>query len=174
MKIKLRPLFLLVSASLVLVFPLHLRGVLAHNIYSSFAQIDWNDSDNSIELVLQIHSHELETKLSLLLDKRLSFLEEGDFVALQAATGEFIDGSVSLAIDGVPVTLVFLGIETDGQTVFAYLEQDWPSQPHTITFRNDMFLDDLPDQINSTLAIVKGVRKGGNITRDSGPLRFDF
>ncbi len=149
-------------------------NVQAHNVYSSFTQIDWNAADNSIELVLQIHSHELETKLSLLLDQRLSFLEDDDFKMLETATGDFIKANISLVLDDRPVDLIFLGIETDGQTVIAYLEQDWAERPVSIDIMNTIFLEELPGQVNSVLAAVGGNRRGGDIMLDTGPLHFKF
>ena len=146
----------------------------AHNVYSSFSQLEWNDADSSIELVMQIHSHELETKLSLLLDERLSFLEDDDFNKLQTAANSYISNNIALELDGKPVTLLFLGMETDGQNVTAYLEADWSGKPRTIEFMNSMFLDDLPGQINSVLGTVMGVRQGGDISAASGPVRFEF
>lgn len=149
-------------------------GLRAHNVYSSFSQIDWNESDNSIELVVQIHSHELEEKLSLLLDKRLSFLNDEDFRELETATGSYLRSNINLMLDDTPLDLIFLGIETDGQTVVAYLEQDWPQAPTSIDFMNQIFLADLAGQINSVLATVNGTRQGGDINWDTGPLRFTF
>ncbi len=146
----------------------------AHNVYSSFSQIDWNESDNSIELVVQIHSHELEEKLSILLDKRLSFLNDEDFRELEAATGSYLRSNINLMLDDIPLDLIFLGIETDGQTVVAYLEQDWPQAPTSIDFMNQIFLPDLAGQINSVLATVNGTRQGGDINWETGPLRFTF
>lgn len=146
----------------------------AHNVYSSFSQLEWNDADGSIELVMQIHSHELETKLSLILNRRLSFLEDADFDTLQTATSTYVSNNIAVRVDGIPVTLFFLGIETDGQTVIAYLEADWADEPEQLEFMNSMFLNDIPGQVNSVLATVKGVRKGGDITANSGPLYFDF
>lgn len=149
-------------------------GTQSHNVYGSFSEIEWNASDSSIELVVQIHGHELETKLSILLDERLSFLEDSDFPVLEQATGEFLRETLFLQLDGTPVDLIFLGIETDGQTVYAYLEQDWASAPASVEFMNSMFLDDLAGQVNSVLATVDGERQGGDILVDSGPVRFLF
>ncbi len=145
-----------------------------HNVYNSFSQIEWNPGDSSIELVVQIHSHELETKLSIQLDERLSFLEDADFPVLEQATGDFLKQNLFLQLDGQPVDLIFLGIETDGQTVYAYLEQDWENTPIAIEFMNSMFLDDLAGQVNSVLATVDGVRQGADILADSEPVKFLF
>ncbi len=146
----------------------------AHNVYSSFTEIEWNSDDNSIEVIVQIHSHELETKLSLLLDQRLSFFEENDFPALEKATGALLSDSLDLKLDGQSVDLIFLGLETDGQNVIAYLEQDWPSAPKGMEFFNRIFLEDLPGQVKSVLATVDGVRQGGDINIDTGPVSFIF
>lgn len=146
----------------------------AHNVYSSISQLDWNASDNSIELVVQIHGHELETKLSIIKDRRMSFLEDADFRDLEKATGDYLTSHINLALDETPVDLIFLGIETDGQTVIAYLEQDWPSVPTSIDYMNSIFLEDLAGQVNSVLVTVGENRQGGDIGLSTGPLRFIF
>lgn len=146
----------------------------AHNVYSSFTEIEWNADDNSIEVIVQLHSHELETKLSLLLDQRLSFLDENDLPTLEQATGSYLINSLMLSLDGQTVDLIFLGLETDGQNVIAYLEQDWPRQPKALEFYNRVFLEELPGQVNSVLATVSGVRQGGDININSGPISFIF
>ena len=146
----------------------------AHNVYSSFTEIEWNAADKSIEVIVQLHGHELETKLSILLDQRLSFFEEENLPALEAATGQYLRENMMLNLDGQSVNLVFLGLETDGQSVIAYLEQDWPEAPQGLEFYNRVFLEDLPGQVNSVLATVNGVRQGGDINIDSGSVSFVF
>lgn len=146
----------------------------AHNVYSSFTEIEWNANDNSLEVIVQIHGHELETKLSLMLDERMSFLEEADLPRLEAATGNLLSQNLLLMVDGKPVDLLFLGLETDGQSVVAYLEQDWPEAPREVQFMNRLFLDDLAGQVNSVLVTVGDNRQGGDITVDSGPISFIF
>lgn len=148
--------------------------VRAHENYRSVSQLDWNDADGSVELVMQIHRHELETKLSLLLDQRLSFLTNGDFDKLEAATKGYLANNIAVQIDDNLVEMVFLGVEAEGETIIAYLEADWPNQPQSLGLMNSILLDDLPGQINSVLATVKGVRISGEITAGSGPLRFNF
>ena len=146
----------------------------AHNVYSSFTEIEWNAADKSIEVIVQLHGHELETKLSILLDQRLSFFDEENLPALETATGQYLQENMMLNLDGQPVELVFLGLETDGQSVIAYLEQDWPEAPQGLEFYNRVFLEDLPGQVNSVLATINGFRQGGDINIDSGSVSFVF
>lgn len=146
----------------------------AHEDYRSLSQLDWNDADGSVELVMQIHRHELETKLSLLLDQRLSFLTSGDFNKLEATTNSYLANNIAVRVDDNPVDMIFLGLEAEDETVIAYLEADWPDQPRSLGLMNSIFLNDLPGQINTVLATVKSVRMSGDITAGSGPLRFNF
>ncbi len=148
--------------------------VRAHEDYRSLSQLEWNDADGSVELVMLIHRHELETKLSLLLDQRLSFLTNGDFGKLEAATKSYLASNIAVRVDDNVVEMIFLGVEAEGETLIAYLEADWPNQPQSLGLMNSILLDDLPGQINTVLATVKGVRISGDITAGSGPLRFSF
>ena len=146
----------------------------AHDDYRSVSHLEWNDADGSVELVIEIHRHPLETKLSLLLDQRLSFLSNDDYGKLEVATKNYLAKNIVVDVDGEPVNMVFLGLETKGETVIAYLEADWPDQPQSLGFMNSIFLDDLPEQINTVLATVMGTRFGGDITGAGRLLRFDF
>lgn len=146
----------------------------AHTAYSTFTRIDWNHNDSSIELVMQTHSHELETKLSLLSGERLSFLDDKDFYKLQAAMSPYARESITIRIDGKNIDLDYIGMENQNQTIFVYLEANWPTPPKTIEFMNTMLLDDLPGQINSVMAVVNGERRGQDITQSSGPADFSF
>lgn len=148
--------------------------LLAHNVYSSFTQIDWNSNDNSIELVMQTHSHELETKLSILSGERLSFLEDADFSKLQAAMSLYARTSVTLKIDNQLVDLEYIGMENQNQTIFIYMEANWATIPKHIQYMNTMLLEELPGQTNSVMAVVNGQRRGADITASSGPADFSF
>jgi len=146
----------------------------AHENNRSLSQLDWNDADGSVELVMQIHRHELETKLSLMLDQRLSFLTNDDFGTLETATRSYLATNVAVRVDDKPVEMIFIGIEVVGETIIAYLETDWAEQPRSLGFMNSILLADLPGQINTVVASVNGVRTVGDITGGSAPLRFKF
>ena len=146
----------------------------AHNVYSSFTRIDWNAADSSIELVIELQAHELEAKLSVILDERLTFLEDHDYKSLEAATAVYIPQNIDLTVNGETVILTYLGMEVDKQRVRIYLEKDLINAPETLSFMNTILLQDLPGQTNIVLANIKGVKKGADITASSGPADFIF
>ncbi|WP_262695541.1 DUF6702 family protein [Kordiimonas aquimaris] len=148
--------------------------LLAHNVYGSFTQIDWNNNDGSIELVMQTHSHELETKLSILSGERLSFLEDADFSKLQATMSLYARESIALKIDDQLINLDYIGMENQNQTIFIYMEANWATVPKRIEYMNTMLLEELPGQTNSVMAVVNGQRRGADITQSSGPADFSF
>lgn len=146
----------------------------SHNVYSSFTLIEWNSSDNSIEAIIEIHAHELEAKLSVLLNERLTFLEDAGYRKLETATAQYIPSNIQLAVDSTSTPLTYLGMENEGQIIKVYLEADLSDAPKAIQFMNSILLDDLPGQVNTIVAIVDGKRVGGEITADTGPVNFTF
>lgn len=146
----------------------------AHNVYTTFTTIEWNEDDKSIELTTQLHAHELEARLSLDLGERLTFLSEDDFPKLEAAVGPLAKKLLAIKLDGKFVELEYLGMEMQGQTIFFYMEADWPTKPKEITFMNGLFIDELPGQVNSVMATIDGVRKGGEIRTGTGPATLSF
>lgn len=161
----------LVAAALML---LPLAAATAHNVYATFTSIEWNANDNSVELVMQMHAHELEAHLSLDLNERLTFLNEDDFPKLEAAVGPLVTSKTALELDGEYADINYLGMEMQGQTVFIYMETNWPEAPKSIKFMNALFLDELPGQNNSVMAQVNGVRKAGEILSGTGPVLMEF
>ena len=148
--------------------------VSAHNVYASFSSIEWNADDKSVELVIQVHAHELEARLSLDAGKRMTFLEEADYPVLEAAAGPLAKANLALEVDGAFIDLTYLGMELEGQTVYFYLEANLPQPPKTVTFMNSLFLDDLPDQTNTVMGVVAGVRRAGEIRAGTGPAKLEF
>ncbi len=146
----------------------------AHSSFTSFTRIDWNAEDKSIELIIQMHAHELEAYLSEQAGERLSFLIEGDIAALEAAAGPAILENISLTLDSQKVSPTFLGLELQGQTVFLYMESDWATAPKHLHFLNKLFFNIQPGQINSMMAVVNGHRQAGEATPGDGPIKLTF
>ncbi|MEX0298469.1 MAG: DUF6702 family protein [Kordiimonas sp.] len=148
--------------------------VIAHNVYSSFTSLEWNASDNSIEAVIELHAHELEAKLSVILNERLTFLEDADYSKLEKAAAQYIPQHVQLAADGIATPLIYLGMESEGQIIRVYFEADLAKAPKRLEFMNSILLNDLPGQVNTVVARVHNERLGDEITADSGPAEFTF
>jgi hypothetical protein len=146
----------------------------AHSSFTSFTRIDWNSTDKSIELVMQMHAHELEAYLSEQVGERLSFLIESDIATLEAAAGPAILKNISLSLDNQKISPTFLGLELQGQTVFLYMESDWATAPKHLQFLNKLFFNIQPGQINSMMAVVNGHRQAGEATPDDGPIKLTF
>ncbi|UTW57053.1 hypothetical protein KFE96_09250 [Kordiimonas sp. SCSIO 12603] len=145
-----------------------------HNVYTSFTRIDWNARDNSIEVVFEIFSHELEAKLSVMADRRMTFLDDNDYEALSAAIPSYIEENLLILGDGKVVPLSYLGFEMQDQMIYMYLEADLPEAPKKISVMNAVLLDDLPGQTNTVMAVVNGDKQTDDIREGTGPVTFEF
>lgn len=147
---------------------------LAHNVHATATEIEWNATDNSIEVIVQIHAHQLEARLSYDAGRRLTILSDSDLPAIEQMAGKLVAANLKIDADGDPVPLGFLGMEVADQMVRLYLEADWPQAPEALTVMNAVFIDELPGQINAVVAKVGRHRKGGRITSRAVPLRLTF
>jgi hypothetical protein len=161
----------LLLLSVIALMPYHAN---AHSSFTSFTRIDWNNQDKSIELVMQMHAHELEAYLSEEAGERLSFLVEADLPTLEAKAGPAIAKHITLELDEQEVMPTFLGLELQGQTVFIYMESNWEKAPKKLSFLNKLFFNVQPGQINSMMAVVNGHRQAGEVTPGDGAIELTF
>jgi hypothetical protein len=146
----------------------------AHNVHATITEVEWNGADRSVEVIVQIHAHQLEARLSLDAGRRLTVLTDADLPEIERAAGALIDRHLAVEADGTLVPLRFLGIEVVDQMVRLYLESDWPEQPKSMRVLNTVFIEDLPGQVNSVVVKVGRSRKAGRIDMKGEPLAFDF
>ena len=146
----------------------------AHSLYTSFTHITWNAQDKSVEVAVQSHAHEMESRLSLELGERLTFLNDADYVRLNSAMEAFIMPHISVSVDGKSLPLDYVGMEMDGQVIYIYLESPYSVAPSRVTAMNSLFLDDLPGQVNNIMVDVNKKRKAGDVREGSGPVHFVF
>lgn len=155
------------------VFSISLSGW-AHNVHSTATEIEWNGADNSLEVIVQIHAHQLEARLSLDAGRRLTVLTDSDLPMIERMAGKLIAENLYIEAEGKTVPLGFLGIDVTDQVIYLYLEADWPNAPKEIQVMNSLFIRELPGQVNSVVAKVGRHRKGGRIESLTDPLLFTF
>ncbi|NVJ98459.1 MAG: hypothetical protein HWE25_09920 [Alphaproteobacteria bacterium] len=146
----------------------------AHDIHATMTEVLWNERDQSLELVVEMHAELLEARLSIELGERLSFLEEQHFDVLQSATAPLLEEHLYLSEGEAPINLTYLGLEYRDDHVYLYLETEMSEAPKTLTVMNSLFLDDLPGQINTVVAKVGEKMEAGQITVSSDPVIFRF
>lgn len=146
----------------------------AHNIHSSMTNVQWNESDNSLEFILTLHGHELEAMLSHLTGRKLSFLDQKDDPVLQNAMRSYVQERLSLVIEEEPVALDFVGHEVQGQIVTVYMETALDNAPAQFSLNNSILLDAFDDQVNTIVVRIGDKRLTGDITLSSGPAHFNF
>ncbi|SDE34851.1 MULTISPECIES: DUF6702 family protein [Kordiimonas] len=149
-------------------------GAWAHNAFATLTEIEWNQSDQSLEVIMQIHAELLEARVSIDHGSRLSFLNPEHFDLLESGTAPLMADHLRIVVNGDPVDLTFLGLEYRDQEVFVYLESDLPEAPERMEVMNSLLIDRLPGQVNSVIALVKGQRIAGDIASSGEPLEFEF
>lgn len=110
----------------------------AHKFHYSKTEINWNTSNNTVEIIATLHAEDIEA----LLRKSHAQLElDGGKQA------EFLVCAYTLqALDLKPLRPRCLGINTGRDFIDVFLEASAKSPPRNLT--NRLLIDDLPDQRN--------------------------
>ncbi len=149
-------------------------NIAAHNLYTSFTRIDWNENDNSLEVVIEMFAHELEAKLSLDTGKQMTFLNEADYNVLASILPEYIQNNFIIISDNSTTNMTYLGFEVQNEVVYIYMESDLAQKPRKLTVMNAMLIDEFPGQINSITAAVGKKTQSEQIKKNGGPITFEF
>lgn len=166
-----RRLAVLAAPLLVVVLSLGAGAARAHKYYAVQTRISFNADTGAIEIVHRFFAHDLERALEIRTGAAISFSEPE---AAEAAAGPLIGDSFAVTADGAPLRLIFVGLEVDGEFVWAYYEATAANPPQRLEVSNRLLTDLFPEQINTVTADFCGLVRSANFVRgeDSAVLEF--
>jgi hypothetical protein len=137
------------SAPLWLIFltcALTTQRASAHTFHTSLMNMEYNHQEQSLEITLQVFSHDLETILSKRNGKDIRLGKTPDAEALTFA---YLTDTINLKNGaGETKTLNWVGMEQKADTAWLYFETKMPEGLNGAQLRNRLFFDFLEDQVN--------------------------
>lgn len=142
------PLFLCASVSLWLIFMCAVapQRAAAHTFHTSLMSLEHNSAEQSLEITLQVFTHDLETILSKRNGKDVRLGKTPDAEALTFA---YLQDAVNLKNGaGENRTLAWVGMEQKADSAWLYFEAKMPEGLAGALLRDRLFFDFLDDQVN--------------------------
>lgn len=138
--------------------------LLAHKFHVSFTQMEWNETNQTMEVVFQLFADDLEQAVSLFKGQKvaLSRANEGDIFDYVRARFELSDASKT------PLEPVWVGMELDVRQAWVYVEVPLPDGPGGLAVQQNMFFELFNDQIN-TVDVKIGTRKETHVFQKDSP-----
>lgn len=135
---------LLLISALAHAAPLAARPL--HTFHTSLMQAEYNEKEKSVEISIQVFSHDLENILSKRSGKRIRLDKTPEAPALTLA---YLSEAVILKNrDGQPKKFSWVGLEAQADAVWLYVETKMPEGLEGAQLRNRILFDLLDDQVN--------------------------
>ncbi len=117
-----------------------------HTFHTSLMQAEFNEKSKSLEIAIQVFSHDLETVLSKRAGKRVRLDKSSDAPALVLA---YLSEAVNIRNrEGQVKAFTWVGMEAQADAVWIYIESKMPEGLEGAQIRNRIFFDLLDDQVN--------------------------
>jgi uncharacterized protein DUF6702 len=135
-----------------------------HTFHTSLMQMEYNQREKLVEISIQVFSHDLENILSSRSRKRVRLDKSPDAAQLTLA---YLREAVNLKNrDGQLKTFSWVGMESQADTVWLYVETKMPEGLEGARIRNRIFFDLLDDQVN--LVHIKDDGKKADVVFKTG------
>jgi hypothetical protein len=121
-------------------------GSARHTFHTSLMQAEYNEQEKSVEISIQVFAHDLENILSKRNGKRIRLDKTPDADKLTLA---YLSEAVNLKNrEGQLKTFSWVGMESQADAVWLYIETKMPEGLQGAQLRNRIFFDLLEDQVN--------------------------
>lgn len=135
----------------------------AQDFHASTTKVEY--INNSLQLTAKFFTADLEKALGVSAGSKTNF---------DAKAKAYSAGTLTMKVNGNPVTLSYVGSETSDKSTRLYLKADGLTNIKEIEIKNGMLIDVFSDQQNLVTFDVNGVRKSFTAKKgsDSGKLTF--
>jgi hypothetical protein len=129
----------------------------AHTFHASLTRLEYDQQEELLEISIQVFSNDLENALSRRSGKRIRLDKSPDAANLSMS---YLNDALNLKrSDGQNMTLSWVGMEPQADSVWIYVEVKQPGGIDCFEMRNCVFFDLFDDQINR-VHVVNGNKKG--------------
>ncbi|MBW1297134.1 peptidase E [Aquimarina litoralis] len=145
-----------------------------HKFYVSVTQIEFNEEEQSLQIISRIFIDDIEKVLRERYDEKLELQSKQQETKVDQYLNTYLKQKLRITVDGEEVFFSFLGKEYDNDLVLCYLEVENVSSFETIKVSNLALMDFFEEQQN-IIHVKKGKKRKSLILekeRDQGMLKF--
>jgi len=145
-----------------------------HPFYISITEINHNAKDKTLEISCKMFAEDLEETLDKNYKTEVDLSLAKDKAALDKFIPDYINRHFSLAVDGKPVKLNYVGYEKDKESAYCYFQINDVPMLKRLDVNNSLLYDFKEDQINIVHVVVNGKRQSTKLDFPSKLAGFSF
>ena len=143
---------------------LHIFGIFALMVMTSFAAADFYSSMTKVDYVEGSKTLKFTTKMNT---QHISDAVKinPNTAGFEAEVKRYVNNNFDLFVNGSAKTLTFTGSQVNGESVWVYFEAGGVADVNTLRIKNTILLSTFPRQINLVNIAFKGNQKTMNFQR---------
>ena len=148
--------------------------VAIHKFYVSVTQIEYNSSQQSLQIISRVFIDDLEDLLKERYGTSIRLSKEEKKTETDLFISTYLTKKIIFKVNGKPVNFNFIGTEYEDGLILCYLEIENIRTLETIEIQNQLLLDLFEEQQN-IIHVKKGSQRKSLILekeRDTGMLKF--
>ena len=151
-----------------------LSSFVAHKFYVSVTQIDYNEEEQSLQIISRIFIDDIEEVLKKRYEVSISLDPNEETTNVDQYIEKYLKQKLEFVVNNQEVSFVFLGKEYEDDFVICYLEINNISSLQTIEISNQTLMDLFEEQQNIVHVKKKNQRKSLILEKDNdlGMLKF--
>ena len=145
-----------------------LTALSLHPLHISVTEIEFDEKDKALEIMMRVFIDDLETTLRNKINQpELDILNLKGGLTVDQLMRDYLAGHFSIALDGKPQKVKYLGHESDGNAFIFYIEVSNVKKWKTIKVQDDSMTEVFDDQSNLINVTVRGNVKSLRLTKDT-------
>jgi hypothetical protein len=151
-----------------LLITLFLAVLPLHPLHISVTEIEFDEKDKALEIMTRVFIDDLETTFRAKINQpELDIFNLKNGLTVDQLIRDYLAGHFSIALDGKPQKIKYLGHERDGEAFILYSEVSNVKKWKTIRILNDSMTEVFDDQSNLINVTVRGKVKSLRLTKDT-------
>ncbi len=134
-----------------------LSSFAAHKFYVSVTQVDYNEEEQSLQIISRVFIDDIEELLRERYDDNITLDPQEETAEVDQYLKQYFDQKLEFVINQKEASFVFLGKEYEDDLVICYLEIENISTLKTIQVSNQVLMDLFEEQQN-----IVHIKKGSD------------
>ncbi|MCK8523942.1 hypothetical protein M0D21_20360 [Aquimarina sp. D1M17] len=146
----------------------------AHKFYVSVTQVDYNQEQQSLQIITRIFIDDLEEVLQERYDNSIELGLKGETSGVETYIKKYLNQKINFVVNGKMASFTYVGKEYEDDLLIFYLEIENITSFDTIEVSNQVLMDLFEEQQN-IVHVKKGNKRKSLILehrRDTGMLKF--
>ena len=147
----------------------------AHKYYVSITEIEYVKEQQSVQIISRIFIDDLEKLMRQRFDESITLSSNNESNKVDFYLEKYLKEKIQIQINGMPVSLNFIGKEYDNDVAICYVEISKVENISEFEIQNTLLLDVFEEQQNVVRLNISGIQKSFILIKenDKGLLKLN-